>query len=91
MLYLTFMHRIGRTGRAGKRGTSISLWERRDWRKAGELVSVKIINMIYGNNYLSAQVTIMEEAGQDVPSWLRGEADRFLKHQVQVSFVYLPY
>lgn len=31
----------------------------------------------------SVQVTIMEEAGQDVPSWLRGEADRFLKHEVQ--------
>ena len=25
----------------------------------------------------------MEEAGQDVPSWLRGEAERFEKHQVQ--------
>ena len=32
------------------------------------------------------QVTIMEEAGQDVPSWLRGEADRFTKHEVQGSF-----
>jgi len=60
-----YVHRIGRTGRAGKRGTSISLWERRDWRKAGELV------------------TIMEEAGQDVPSWLRGEADRFKNHQAR--------
>merc|ERR1719500_2176672 len=60
-----YVHRIGRTGRAGKRGTSISLWERRDWRKAGELV------------------TIMEEAGQDVPSWLRGEADRFTKHEAR--------
>ena len=28
----------------------------------------------------------MEEAGQDVPSWLRGEADRFSKHEVQDSF-----
>merc|ERR1719500_167058 len=27
-----YVHRIGRTGRAGKRGTSISLWERRDWK-----------------------------------------------------------
>ena len=32
--------RIGRTGRAGKHGTSISLWERRDWRKAGGLVTI---------------------------------------------------
>ena len=32
--------RIGRTGRAGRSGTSISLWERRDWRKAGELVAL---------------------------------------------------
>merc|ERR1712112_358610 len=60
-----YVHRIGRTGRAGKSGTSISLWERRDWRKAGELVS------------------IMEEAGQDVPNWLRGEADRFKNHQAR--------
>ena len=28
----------------------------------------------------------MEEAGQDVPSWLRAEADRFSKHEVQGSF-----
>ena len=28
----------------------------------------------------------MEEAGQDVPSWLRGEADRFSKHEVQDGF-----
>ena len=28
----------------------------------------------------------MEEAGQDVPAWLRGEADRFKNHQVQDSF-----
>merc|ERR1719500_610104 len=60
-----YVHRIGRTGRAGKRGESISLWERRDWRKAPELV------------------TIMEEAGQDVPAWLRGEADRFTKHEAR--------
>jgi len=60
-----YVHRIGRTGRAGRSGTSISLWERRDWRKAGELVS------------------IMEEAGQDVPNWLRGEADRFKNHQAR--------
>merc|ERR1719341_2732733 len=60
-----YVHRIGRTGRAGKTGTSISLWAKQDWRKAGELV------------------TIMEEAGQDVPSWLRGEADRFNNHQAR--------
>ena len=35
-----YVHRIGRTGRAGRSGTSISLWERRDWRKAGELVAL---------------------------------------------------
>jgi len=54
-----YVHRIGRTGRAGKTGTSISLWAKGDWRHAGELVG------------------IMEEAGQEVPDWLRREADRF--------------
>jgi len=54
-----YVHRIGRTGRAGKTGTSISLWAKGDWRHAGELVE------------------IMEEAGQEVPDWLRREADRF--------------
>jgi len=54
-----YVHRIGRTGRAGKTGTSISLWSKSDWRHAGELVG------------------IMEEAGQEVPDWLRREADRF--------------
>ena len=37
---LDIILRIGRTGRAGRSGTSISLWERRDWRKAGELVAL---------------------------------------------------
>jgi len=54
-----YVHRIGRTGRAGKTGTSISLWSRQDWKHAGELIE------------------IMEEAGQDVPEWLRGEAVRY--------------
>merc|ERR1712025_1226984 len=54
-----YVRRIGRTGRAGKTGTSISLWAKGDWRHAGELVG------------------IMEEAGQEVPDWLRREADRF--------------
>ena len=31
------------------------------------------------------QVSIMEEAGQDVPNWLRGEADRFKNHQVDIT------
>ena len=53
-----YVHRVGRTGRAGKTGTSISLWDRADWRKASELIG------------------IMEEAGQDIPEWLRGEASR---------------
>ena len=54
-----YVHRVGRTGRAGKTGTSISLWDRADWRKASELIG------------------IMEEAGQDIPEWLRGEATRW--------------
>ena len=31
-----YVHRIGRTGRAGKTGTSISLWAKQDWKHAGE-------------------------------------------------------
>ena len=38
--FMDIIVRIGRTGRAGRSGTSISLWERRDWRKAGELVAL---------------------------------------------------
>ena len=53
-----YVHRVGRTGRAGKTGISISLWDRGDWRKASDLIG------------------IMEEAGQDIPEWLRGEATR---------------
>ena len=29
-----YVHRVGRTGRAGKTGTSISLWDKSDWRHA---------------------------------------------------------
>jgi ATP-dependent RNA helicase DDX43 len=54
-----YVHRIGRTGRAGKTGTSISLWAKQDWKHAGELL------------------VILEEAGQEVPDWLRREADRY--------------
>ena len=53
-----YVHRVGRTGRAGKTGISISLWDRADWRKASDLIG------------------IMEEAGQDIPEWMRGEATR---------------
>ena len=56
-----YVHRVGRTGRAGKTGISISLWDRADWRKASDLIG------------------IMEEAGQDIPEWMRGEATR-LEH-----------
>jgi len=54
-----YVHRIGRTGRAGKTGTSISLWDRADWKHAAELLE------------------ILEEAGQEVPDWLPGEAVRY--------------
>ena len=52
------MHRVGRTGRAGKTGTSVSLWDKADWKHAEELID------------------ILEEAGQEVPEWLRREAVR---------------
>ena len=53
-----YVHRVGRTGRAGKTGTSISLWDKSDWKHAEELID------------------ILEEAGQEVPDWLRREAVR---------------
>jgi ATP-dependent RNA helicase DDX43 len=55
-----YVHRIGRTGRAGKTGTSISFFTREDWRKSPDLVSM------------------LEEAKQPVPDWLRIESKRFL-------------
>ena len=53
-----YVHRVGRTGRAGKTGTSISLWDKSDWKHAEDLIA------------------IMEEAGQDIPDWMRAEASR---------------
>ena len=49
------------------------------WRAGGSLVK--------SLHFLPAmvQVSIMEEAGQDVPNWLRGEADRFKNHQVDIT------
>jgi len=35
-----YVHRVGRTGRAGKTGLAITLMTRRDWSKAKELVEV---------------------------------------------------
>ncbi|XP_075222224.1 putative ATP-dependent RNA helicase DDX43 [Lycorma delicatula] len=35
-----YVHRVGRTGRAGKRGESISLITRSDWGSARELISI---------------------------------------------------
>lgn len=35
-----YVHRVGRTGRAGKRGESISLFTRSDWGSARELISI---------------------------------------------------
>lgn len=34
------MHRVGRTGRAGKTGESISLITREDWAQAKELIAI---------------------------------------------------
>ena len=49
------------------------------WRAGGFLVKSlhSLLTMV--------QVSIMEEAGQDVPNWLRGEADRFKNHQVDIT------
>lgn len=35
-----YVHRVGRTGRAGKTGLAITLMTRRDWSKAKDLVNV---------------------------------------------------
>lgn len=35
-----YVHRVGRTGRAGKTGLAITLMTRRDWGKAKELIDV---------------------------------------------------
>ena len=35
-----YVHRIGRTGRAGSSGVSITIVERRDWRQAQELIKI---------------------------------------------------
>lgn len=35
-----YVHRVGRTGRAGKTGISISYVTRQDWGKAGDLIKI---------------------------------------------------
>ena len=35
-----YVHRVGRTGRAGKTGTAISLMTRQDWSSAEELIKI---------------------------------------------------
>lgn len=39
-VYCIFLQRVGRTGRAGKTGTSISFVTRSDWDRAGELIKI---------------------------------------------------
>lgn len=34
------MHRVGRTGRAGRTGISMSFMTREDWSQAGELITI---------------------------------------------------
>ena len=35
-----YVHRVGRTGRAGKTGTSITLWDKADWKHAADLIEI---------------------------------------------------
>ncbi|XP_063772881.1 probable ATP-dependent RNA helicase DDX43 isoform X2 [Pseudophryne corroboree] len=35
-----YVHRVGRTGRAGRSGESVTLVSRKDWRVAGELITI---------------------------------------------------
>lgn len=37
-----YVHRIGRTGRAGKKGTSLTFVTREDWRMAHKLISIMV-------------------------------------------------
>lgn len=60
-----YVHRIGRTGRAGKTGTAISIMERRghDWKHAKELID------------------IMSEAQQEIPRELEQMAEKYEKYR----------
>jgi ATP-dependent RNA helicase DDX43 len=61
-----YVHRVGRTGRAGKTGTAISFMGRRgcgDWRSAQELIG------------------ILEEAGQEVPKFIVEMAAHFQRYK----------
>lgn len=35
-----YVHRVGRTGRAGKKGEAITFFTRKDWAYAKELISI---------------------------------------------------
>lgn len=42
-----YVHRIGRTGRAGSKGTAYSLFTKKNFMLAPDLIKVKIINLLY--------------------------------------------
>ena len=58
------MHRVGRTGRAGKTGESISLVTKHDWAQAKELISILeeanqvIMYFSYVRKYVYSQHTL---------------------------------
>ncbi|KAK2574488.1 putative ATP-dependent RNA helicase DDX43 [Acropora cervicornis] len=56
-----YVHRIGRTGRAGKKGTSLSLVTRDDWRQAHKLINI----MVEANQEVPDELADMAERYQE--------------------------
>jgi superfamily II DNA/RNA helicase len=57
-----YVHRIGRTGRAGASGFAFSLFSRKNMAIAPELIQVLQISLIY--------LQVLKSAGQTVPDKL---------------------
>ncbi|XP_068681098.1 probable ATP-dependent RNA helicase DDX43 isoform X1 [Montipora foliosa] len=56
-----YVHRIGRTGRAGKKGTSLTFVTRDDWRQAHKLINI----MVEANQEVPDELADMAERYQE--------------------------